>query len=390
MTFPEFSSFAETEPLMHQAASGATGLSDFGDPHYLTGLRVFLRALDSDLTPTPFGKAFAFGGIVGALIARLRAVQGWKDRPDCLERPIRKPLVITGVPRTGTTALHKLMSMDPQFQGLDRWLTMAPQPRPPRDTWAGNPDYQACVANLKAFFDAAPEMRAAHDMVADEVDECLEVLKSTFVSNFWGSSYPVPSYDRWWMAQDETPAYRHYARALQLIGADDPDRRWLVKNPGHIWHPEGVLDVFPDACIIQTHRDPAKSMPSLCKILVQARGIVVGADAVDAKAIARREVDYWSRSVEKMARVRERLPASQVFDVDHRAFRRDPMGTITTLYGHFGLDLSQAAEHAMLGWIENAAEEDKGSHQYTLEEFGLRQEEIHARFDAYMQRHGLK
>jgi hypothetical protein len=218
------------------------------------------------------------------LAARLHAVQGWKDHPGCLKRAIKKPIIITGVPRTGTTVLHKLLSMDNQFQGLERWLTESPMPRPPRETWHAHPSYQKTVQGLEQFFTIMPDMRSAHDMVADEVDECLEVLHQCFISNRFSSSVHVPAYDEWFLEQSERASYRHYAKVVQLIGDYDPNKRWLLKNPGHVAQMDALLEVFPDACVIHTHRDPVKAIPSLSSTLWMARRMHEG-DNADPKVI---------------------------------------------------------------------------------------------------------
>src|ERR1700730_9470917 len=160
--------FVDLEDELHARAAEMAQYSDFGPPVYRTGLRLLLRAFDQDATFTEVGFNFAYGTVLGTLVARLYAQRGFADSPPAHAPLIRAPLVITGIPRTGTTALHKLLSMDPQFQGLEHWLTNFPIPRPPRDTWDANPLYQSMVAYLEAFYSAAPHFRAIHNMVADE------------------------------------------------------------------------------------------------------------------------------------------------------------------------------------------------------------------------------
>src|SRR4029077_18534680 len=156
---------------------------DFGTPVYRTGLRLLLRAFDQDAMFTEAGANFAYGTVLGTLVARLYVQRGFAGSPPAHAPPIRAPLVINGIPRPGTTAFHKLLSMDPQFQGLEHWLTDYPMIRPPHEHWEEHPSYRASVANLEAYFTLMPEMRKAHDMVAGEVDECLEILRQSFVSN---------------------------------------------------------------------------------------------------------------------------------------------------------------------------------------------------------------
>lgn len=381
--------FTDAEDALHAAARGATGLDDFGpEDDYLPGLARLLDALDHDGPRfASGGREFAFGSLVGVLVARLITQRSLRERPDALQRPVTRPLVITGVPRTGTTALHKLLSVDPQFQGLERWLTAFPMPRPPRATWPTNPMYQATVAGIEAFFAGAPQMRAAHDMVADDVDECLEVLKQNFCSNNYGSTFRVPGYDAWWRDQDERASYRRFATVLQLVGADEPGKPWLLKNPGHIWKLDVLLNLFPDACIVQTHRDPVQALPSLCSLLAMARGLSEGKNVL-LQEIGQREIENWHAATTRAMAARERSP-DQFLDVRHRDFHADPVGVVRRIYERFGYTLSDEVKQRMQERIRANPEGRHGAHVYTLEQFGLDAGVIRERFGAYMQRHGL-
>jgi hypothetical protein len=329
---------AAVEQQLHAAATQMSGgLDDFGPQHYRPGLRALLDSMLRETQFNDIGRQFGMGSVVGTLAARLHTEHGWKQRPDYARVEIRRPLVITGIPRTGTTALHKLLSLDPQFQGLEHWLTEAPQPRPPRETWASNPAFQASVAGLEMYFKLMPEMKLAHDIVADEVDECIEVLRQDFVSNRFASGMHVPSYTRWLETQDEGPSYRRYVDVLRLVGVDAPDQRWLLKNPGHVATPDELLEVLPDACIIQTHRDPVQAIPSLCSTLHMAWRMFEG-DAARAVLIGPREIDYWANAMVATARTRARH-RTQFHDVHHRDFHRDPMGVVRGIYERFDLTI---------------------------------------------------
>ncbi len=379
--------FTELEDELHATASRMTGLRDFGATDYRRGLAQLLRALDSDCEFSATGRQFAYGTVLGTLTARLYAEEGWKRHPECRSLAIQRPLIITGVPRTGTTALHKLLSMDPQFQGLEHWLSEAPMVRPPRDCWPEIPEYRASVAALESYFELMPQMRTAHDIVADEVDECLEVLRQDFVSNRFASGMPIPSYDRWFREQDERAAYRRYADVLRLIGAAEPEKRWLLKNPGHIAQPDALLEVFPDACIVQTHRDPVKALPSLCSTLLMSRRMYEG-EAAQAELIGPRECEYWGAAVEAAQVVRERHPR-QFFDVDHGSIYAHPLGTVRAIYDHFDLTLAPTAAARMQGWIAENPPGKHGEHRYDVASFGISAEDIRRRFAGYMHRHGL-
>jgi hypothetical protein len=371
----------DLEDELHRAAVRATGLDDFGEPDYRAGLRVLLHAFDMDTQLTEVGWQFAYGSVLGTLTARLHTQKGWSEHPGVRATAIERPLVITGIPRTGTTALHKLLSMDPQFQGLEHWLTETPMIRPAREAWEAHPSYRASVANLDAYFTLMPQMRKAHDMVAGEVDECLEILRQSFVSNRFGAGAYVPTDDSWCFEQSERGSYRRYVDVLRLIGGAEPRKRWLLKNPGHLAQMHCLLEVFPDACVVLTHRDPLKSIPSLCSTLHMARRMFEG-DAARADVIGPRECRYWRQALDSAQEARRSRP-TQFFDVDHRRFVTDPLGTVRNIYAFFGLELSALAQERMQSWIAADPTSRHGKHHYNLEDFGITAAGLREEFAAY-------
>lgn len=378
--------FADAWDELHRAATAQAGPGGFGSG-YEDGLRRLLDALDQETALTATGRAYAFGGLAATLAARVYAERGWAQHPQSLHTPVRAPLVITGIPRTGTTALHKLLSLDPQFQGIERWLAAAPMPRPPRQRWPQIPEYRRCVEGLAAMARAAPALLALHDMSADTVDECLEVLQQGFVSNTFSSTLEVPAYTEWLLQQSEAPSYRRYADVLRLIGMDQPQRRWLLKNPGHTWELETLLELFPDACVVQTHRTPLQALPSLCSVLKVARGIYQGPN-LRPERIGPVEARKWRRAVDRTEAARRRHPQS-VFDVDHRHFHADPIGVVRAIYERFGLELRGDTVEAMRRWLREQPAEQKSGHRYSAAEFGLDEGALAELFADYIQRYDL-
>lgn len=377
--------FADAEEALHETAIEMSGCSDFGDTRYLAGLRVLLRALDEECPMTPEGREFAFFEIVLALNARLATQRGWTEHPELLKTEIRAPLVITGLPRSCTTVLHRLLAVDPQFQGLESWLANAPMPRPPREWWAGLKGFRRTDDRLQRWFETVPQFRMVHDMAVDDMEECIELLRQDFVSNRFGCNFPVPSYDRWWMAQDDRPSFTRYADVLRLIGGREPERRWLLKNPGHIYAIDHLLAVFPDAMIVYTHRDPLQSMPSVASLIHMAHQMAVGEGA--SKNTGPREVEVWSRGTQPMLAARARRP-DQFHDVTHADYVRDPLAVVRGIYDRFGLVLTPAVERAMQGWIDAHPPGRHGEHRYTLEEYGLTEAGVRARFRDYYEAYG--
>jgi hypothetical protein len=225
-------------------------------------------------------------------------------------------------------------------------------------------------------------------MTADTVDECLEVLQQSFVSNMFSSTFDVPDYTDWLLRQSEVASYRRYADVLRLIGFADQDKRWLLKNPGHTWELETLLEVFPDACVVQTHRTPLKAIPSLCSVLQVSRGIYQR-NRVQPEKIGPVEAHKWRRAIDRTEAARRRHPG-RVFDVDHRRFHADPLGVIRSIYERFGLRLDDATAESMRRWLEQQPAEQKNGHRYTAATFGLREDALREQFADYVGRYGLE
>lgn len=361
---------------LHEEATRRSGLTDFGPDDYLPPLRMLVEAMNT-VTRDEAGRAYWREEMIGTLIPRAARNMSWQQHPECRNRRIEKPLVICGVPRTGTTALHKVMSIDPQFQGLENWLSIWPMPRPPREQWAEQPGYGIAAKMLADRGATIPGLTSQHEVVVDEVDECMEVLKLGFVNNRYPSLSLIPEYDSWFQARSELPCYREMADTYRLIGLND-DRPWLLKNPGHTVSMDALLEVFPDAQVIVTHRDPYLALGSLCSILSHPRQLTV--PGIDLKLTGPRELGYWSKGVEPVAKARAECPAGQFYDVDHANFHADPIGTIRGIYDHFGYTLTDEVAKRMRTWLAANPAGKHGGHAYDPRDYGLDRDEVRAKF----------
>lgn len=361
-------SWTDRSAQLHESATAQSGgLRDFGDKTYREGLGVLLAALDE--RPPEGNKALAAEGlIVSALVSRLHTQVQWQVHPAYREREIPAPLIVIGVPRTGTTALHNLLSCDPQFQGIEKWLCAAPLVRPPRPVWDEHPQYRASVAATGQMFAVAPEAMAAHGVRADEVDECLVPMAQSFCCNWFPSQLDIPAYDRWLFEADETGSYRRYKHILRLIGLND-DRPWLLKNPSHVFGIEAMLAVFPDARVVQTHRHPAASLASLVNLLDNIMRAYTG-EGIDRERRLARETAFWAEAVRRSMALQDRMPG-RVINVRQQDIRRDPLGVVRRIYADAGLLLSTKAESAMTAWAARNAENAESGHSYArIEEEG--------------------
>ncbi len=389
LTYDPPETFRHALDQLHELVAAEVGSDDFGPDDYIPGLTVLLQAMDYDPQFHEQGKRAAWGEIVGTLKGRVHAIKAMKDNPGFDARAITSPVVIVGVPRTGTTALHRLMAVDERFQGLQTWLLDSPMPRPPIKTWSDYPEFQKTVAVLEAQYAAAPGQKAIHFRAAEEVHECCILLRQAFLSNVWSCGPSAPTYDAWWQCQSEWPAYQYYHRCVQLIGFNDPDKRWLLKNPGHIDNLDLLFAVFPDAKVIQTHRDPAKAVPSLVSLLMQMHPLYEqGRVEQRGEIMLRREVAKWANAVRKCDRVRESHPG-KVLDVVHGEFHREPMKVLERIYDFIGMDIPEGTRASLTRRIEEKPELQHGVHRYDIADFGMTEEEAREPFGGYIDRFDL-
>ena len=367
---------------LHRSASRVTGLDDFGADDYGEALAVLLESYASEAQLTPLGNKTNRAALRSALVARQLSEAASRQYPEHAGVAIEKPIVVLGLPRTGTTALHRLLCEDPRHQGLEMWLTEAPQPRPPRETWDDNPVFQGMQAAYGQFQIENPEFMGMHYMSAEMVEECWRLLRQSIMSISYESLAHLPTYSHWLAEQDWTPAYRRHRTNLQVIGLPDAELRWVLKNPSHLFALPALLTVYPDALIVQTHREPATTIASMCSLAAQATA--GQSDLFQGEVIGRVQLDLWARGAERFMADRGRYDPSQFIDVRYDEFVADPLGTVEAIYDHFDLRLTDEARTAMASLhAESAVGNRRPSHRYDLSDFGLTADEVNERFARY-------
>lgn len=363
------------------SAVKAVGLDDFGadDDNYIEALTVLLDSYRREADFTELGSKMSRFFLRNALVARLLSESSWKQYPQHADVPITAPIFVTGLPRTGTTALHRLLCGDPRHQGLELWLAEFPQPRPPRETWPDNPVFAELDARFKKAHSENPDFTGLHFMTADEVEECWQLLRQSVHSVSYETLAHVPTYARWLAGQDWTRSYQRHRRNLQLIGLNDADKRWVLKNPSHLFALDAIFAVYPDALVIQCHRPADTIMASMCSLAQHTAegwsntfvGPTIGADALET----------WSRGLERFNAVRATKDPRQFCDVDYFELIRDPIGTVEDIYSRFGIELTDAARAAIVSTDEESKQGPRApKHTYSLADYGLTEEQVKERF----------
>lgn len=362
------------------AAVRTTGLSDFGGDDHEEGLRILLddlKAPEAGLTGE--GKYMQRSMVKSALVARLLSQLGFTQHPSYARVPIERPVFVVGLPRTGTTALHRLLTADPRHQGIELWLTEFPQPRPPRSEWDSNPVFAGINAAYAEHNVKNPEFMGIHYTDASAVEECWRVLRQAGMSIGYESLAHVPNYSTWLSQQDWTPAYVRHKANLQLIGLNDQDRRWVLKNPSHLAALDAIMAVYPDALIVQTHRDPVVSIASACSLSAEATA--GWSTTFVGEAIGSSQLEMLSRSMRTFSAARAAYDPAQFIDVAYADFVADPVATTRRIYDGFDLGWTPEVAAAVNAIDDESRQGGKRpSHRYSLADYGLTEEQVRAAF----------
>jgi hypothetical protein len=353
-------------------AKKRTGLSDFGDDAFLTGLNKYVESLERDASLTTLGRLTARASIMAFLENRLAVMDYIKRHPGIAAEEIGRPLFIIGLPRTGTTILQAVLDQDPANRSLLSWEALAPCPPPAPETYRSDGRIAKIQHQFDQLYRLIPGFYAIHPMAADMPQECVTLFGLEFMSVQFFVQFNVSGYQDWLDAQDMAPVYASHKRMLQFLQSGGVrGERWLLKSPVHISCIDELLSVYPDAAIIHTHRDPATVIASLASLTCMLRGI--SSDAVDPGFVARQMFSWYekllARSVEQRKRHAGR--AAQFYDLNMKDLVTDPVGSVGRIYEHFGFELTGEVRRKMQRFMDEHHRDKHGSHVYRPEDFGL-------------------
>ena len=360
------------------------GLDDFGAGDFFEALSRLLESCHSEAQLNLIGKIALKVDIVQTLCSRLRMERDRQLYPDIARQEIREPLFIVGLPRSGTTILQMLLAVDPEHRSPLMWEVMTPSPPTTTDE---KRRIQRAAQSSNFFNWVAPAFRDVHAVGAELPQECVRLMTPTFLSDQFDTMYYVPSYRGWFFQQDLRPAYEYHCRFLQHLQFRRSGRRWILKAPTHMFAVPALLSMYPDALFVQTHRTPVDAMASVSSLVTILRSAF--SDHVDAFAACREAIVYWSETMDKFLRQRDRLTSNRICDVGYDQICRDPIGAVRQIYEHFGWPLSPDAEERMRALVASQARRQSGNHRYDLSQFGSSAEEILEVFAPYCQRFSL-
>jgi hypothetical protein len=362
-------------------AEQAVALEDFGDDSFRVPLGVLLDSIRQEARLHPIGWMGFRAIIIRRLTIRLEMQAFWKQHPEILQSPITRPLFILGLPRTGTTLLFNLLAQDPAHRWMANWEAISPMP--PTNSKFDSSRRRAAMANRILNW-SAPEMRRKHEFESEGPDECGPLMWNTFEAELFAFMIDVPTYRRWLYGRDRVAAYRHYRSQLQTLQHTRPGERWLLKWPFHVFNLDALLAVFPDACIVQLHRDIKKVLPSNCSLQSTWRGVY--AELIDCGQLGKDTFEHLGYGLDRSMDVRATAPTERFCDVQYSVLMRDPIAVVTDIYRQFDFPLTDAVLDRMRSYLANNPQHKHGAHRYSLEDFGIEPQSVTTRFARYTDR----
>jgi hypothetical protein len=360
-----------------QKAVAQTGLSDFGDDAFREPYELLLRSLRDEARLNTQGVIMLQRTILRLLVNRLLTEQAFASNPEMAQTPIERPLYILGFPRTGTTLLHSLLACDPASRWLRLWEGLHPAPAP--ESLEDDSRIATTRDWVAGFEKLVPNLARAHKLDATGPEECLWLIEHTFADLIFELRAHVPSYSKW-LAEHEADKslYRYYRRQLQMLGWKCRGSHWVCKAPRHLPGLGGLLSVFPDARIVQTHRGAESVLPSICSLCEITQS--AASDTVDKTAIGA----HWHQRLLEIERrsgeVRAAADPAQFLDVQYADLVANPIDTVQRIYDYHGYDYSAEFENGMKQWLAGNRQHKHGAHRYSLEEYGLDAETVRTDF----------
>lgn len=384
------SDLAEALPLLPEAlmeaARAQTGLDDFGDGWFREPLDVLCQALRTEAELSPPGVVGLAVQIIQGLVTRLRLADLLARHPEIRDVPLERPIVIAGLPRTGTTHLHKLMSADTALRSLPYWESVEPFPPPGEDPADPAPRIARTKASLDTLELFVPHFKRMHDMWPEHVSEEIQLLTATCASILFETEAVIPSYRDWLRGTDQTPAYEYLRTMLQALTWLRPaGGRWLLKSPGHLEQLRVLNKVFPDAFVVVTHRDPVAVTRSICTMFTYLARTTQ--DRPDPVRIG----GYWAHRFELLlhACVAERDLLPDAMDVRFDEFMADDLAMVERIYARAGQPYTAEAAAAMAAFMADHPRGKYGGVLYDLADFGLDPAERARALGGYTTRFGV-
>jgi hypothetical protein len=368
---------------LEDEARERTGLRDFGDGSHREGLERLVAALNEEATLTESGEVMLRIRLVGLLTSRLQVEDAYRAHPSIDDEVVEGPVFVVGLPRTGTTALSHLVAADPQFRSLRLWESSSPCPPPETATEHSDPRIAETEAGLAMMNQMFPLMDSMHHEDATTPTECQDLLGMSFRTVHFDGFGNVPSYLSWVTECDMGGTYRYHRRVLRLLQWHCPPHLWHLKTPVHMFSLDALLETYPDAKFLWSHRDPAKVLGSVCSLIHYVRSWA--SDRDDAAGLGAEQLERWWLAVSRAMDFRARLGDDRFADLSFADLQLDPVSAMESAYERIGMEFSDTSRAAVSKWAAAHEPGSHGRHSYELADFGLTVDRVHERFAPYLE-----
>lgn len=376
-----------TDSLL-RGAEQATGMSDWGENAFRHPLGLLVRSLNEEAALNARGRGMLTQRLAATLVQRLQLIEDRKRLPGLAEVPIRRPIIITGNGRSGTTLLHNLLTLGPRLRGLTLWEMMRPSPPPEAATYDSDPRIDEVERLLAAQGFKSASAMAKHPFGAVRMEECSTILELAAVGGYWGAIANLPTYTAYRETCDFHAHYRFHKLVLQHLLWHGPQGGAVLKAPEHMFHLPELLDTYPDAIVIFIHRDPARSIASLVSIVAQMRGLFT--DRMDLEAVKQSRFGYHG-IMNRLHEIRAQIDEPGRFhDVQYLDLDADPAGTIERLYDRIGLEFTAEYRIGIEAYMAQHPRNKHGMHRYSLADYGLSFADIDRAFEPYIRHNDVR
>lgn len=368
------------------SAGSRPGTGDWGDLGFTRNLELLLDSCRETADLTPAGWQVLDRIVFRHLRNRLALREHLRGRTEPVSPPAA-PIVITGLPRTGTTLLHNLLAQDGEHRTLRLWEAL----RPSAAAAADGPDRSGLVSQAQSWlrhsYQVAPDLATVHPLTAEGPEECDTLLQNSFASQHFDDMFNAERYSHWYATAHLADEYRYYALQLAVLAAPDPrTEQWVLKAPAHLGHLDALLEALPDAVIVVCHRDPRRAVASYASLIRAVRAphtkrfdpLLAGTQALQRCSLAMRRAQT----------TRESAAGARFVDVSYHQLMRDPFGAVSGIYHRLGWSLRPTARARMQRWLGRNPQHGSGEHRYGPAEFGLSNEWVAEEFASYLDRFG--
>jgi len=367
---------------LEDGARAAIGLDDFGSSYYREGLDRTVEALNTEADLNDLGRVMQHATISNALIQRLKIIDTYKAHPEIVDEVIDGPIVILGLPRTGTTALGQLISADPQFRFLRTWESQAPTPPPETATQHTDPRIKQAAEGIAMIEQMFPDFKTQINSEPEAATECQDLMGMSFRTFHFDGVVRVPGYVSWLMDSDMHETYTFHRDVLKLLQWRCKPSLWSLRTPVHMFALGEFVEVYPNAKFLWSHRDPAKVLGSVCSLIAYVRSW--SSDHKDPAELGAEQLEWWVEGIRRAMDFRRKFGDDRFVDVSFAELQTDPVNTVGRSYAQLGLTFSDAARAGVQDWANEHKPGHRGTHAYDLANYGLTPWQVRDSFSDYL------